>query len=338
VTVVQTDGNRIIAVQRMDLDLEKDPRARELAIADNRTADLNLEWDPDVLKDLAGDIDLSPFFTDKELKELGALAGDTPEAPEPKIELADELQKKWQTERDQIWSIPSKSAQGRAHRIMCGDSTTAADVGALMGDVCARMAFTDPPWNVAIGQDPRAESRMRPGLINDDLPEAEFQAFLRGFADRMIAVTEGDIYVVMASREWPTIDGILRAVGLHWSGTIAWVKDSLVMSRRTYHSRYEPIWYGWRKDKKSSFCGGRDQDDVWEIDRPKVSVEHPTMKPVALPARAISNSSERGDVVYEPFGGGGSTMAAAEQTGRFCYAMEIDPANEALPHETGRNR
>ena len=107
---------------------------------------MNLEWDPDVLKDLAGDIDLSPFFTDKELKEIGALAGDTPEAPEPKIELADELQKKWQTERDQIWSIPSKSSPSGAHRIMCGDSTTEADVGPLMGAVRARMAFTDPPW------------------------------------------------------------------------------------------------------------------------------------------------------------------------------------------------
>src|ERR1019366_8707476 len=90
VTVVQTDGKRIIAVQRTDLDLEAAPMARELAIADNRAGDLNLAWDPDVLKDLVGDIDLSPFFNDKELKELGALAGDTPEAPDAKIDQAEE--------------------------------------------------------------------------------------------------------------------------------------------------------------------------------------------------------------------------------------------------------
>ena len=108
-------------------------------------------------------------------------------------------------------------------------------------------------------------------------------------------------------------DGLLRSSGLHWSGTIIWAKDSFVLGRSNYHRRFEPIWYGWNQKAKSSYCAGRDQDDVWEIARPKVSEEHPTMKPVALPARAISNSSVIGDVIYEPFAGGGSTMIAAEQ-------------------------
>lgn len=329
VTVVQTDGKRIVAVQRMDLDLEADPMARELAIADNRSGDLNMAWDPDVLKDLAGEIDLSPFFTDKELKEIGALTGPTPEVPEPEIERAEELLKKWQTERDQIWSIPSKSVTGGAHRIMCGDSTTEADVGALMGAVRARMAFTDPPWNVAIGQDSNPRHRQREGLQNDSMSSENFCRFLGNFATQMSEVVDGDVYCVLGASEWPNLDRELRSVGYHWSATIIWVKDIFVLGRSKYHRRYEPIWYGWHKDGKSSFGEARDLDDVWEIDRPRVSEEHPTMKPVALPARAISNSSAVGDVVYEPFGGGGSTMAA-EQMGRICYGMELDPKYVAV--------
>ena len=106
---------------------------------------------------------------------------------------------------------------------------------------------------------------------------------------------------------------------------LIWVKDVFVMGRHAYHYRHEPILYGWKDGAAHSFYGGRDQDTVWEIPRPRRSETHPTMKPVELVARAIANSSRPGDLVYEPFAGSGTTIIAAEQTGRRCVALEIDP-------------
>jgi DNA modification methylase len=105
---------------------------------------------------------------------------------------------------------------------------------------------------------------------------------------------------------------------------LIWVKDVFVMGRHDYHYRHEPILYGWKEGAAHAFAGGRDQDTVWEIPRPRRSEEHPVMKPVELVARAIDNSSRPGDLVYEPFAGSGSTIIAAEQTGRRCLALEID--------------
>jgi DNA modification methylase len=96
------------------------------------------------------------------------------------------------------------------------------------------------------------------------------------------------------------------------------------MSRKDYHTRYEPIWYGWLGNAKA-LCHLRDrsQNDVWEIPRPKKSEEHPTMKPITLAARALNNSSRHGDIVLDPFGGSGTTLMAAEQTDRRCNMMEL---------------
>jgi DNA modification methylase len=135
----------------------------------------------------------------------------------------------------------------------------------------------------------------------------------------------GDVYCVLGASEWPRLDQTLRAQGFHWSATIIWVKDVFVLGRSKYHRRYEPLWYGWHEKGKSSFLDRRDVDDVWEIPRPKRSEEHPTMKPVLLPTRAILNSSLAGDIVVDPFGGSGSRLIAAEQTSRRAYVMELEP-------------
>ena len=118
---------------------------------------------------------------------------------------------------------------------------------------------------------------------------------------------------------------VLRAAGYHWSSAIIWAKDSLVLSRKDYHTQYEPIWYGWLDGKRLCPLKDRKQSDLWQIPRPKVSVEHPTMKPVALVAKALMNSSHTGDSVLDLFGGSGTTIIAAEQTDRVGYMMELDP-------------
>lgn len=211
------------------------------------------------------------------------------------------------------------------HRLMCGDSTKLDQVQRLLDGEQARMMFTDPPWNVGIGQDSNPRHRQRQGLQNDSLSPAEFQSFLDGFISVARSVVIGDIYCVLGASEWPRLDSSLRTAGFHWSATVIWVKDVFVLGRSKYHRRYEPIWYGWHKDQRSSFTKRRDLDDVWEVARPKRSEEHPTMKPVELAIRAIENSSQAGENVLDLFGGSGSTLIAAEQTSRKAFLMELDP-------------
>ena len=118
----------------------------------------------------------------------------------------------------------------------------------------------------------------------------------------------------------------LKEVGFHWSSTIIWAKDSLVLSRKDYHTQYEPIWYGWLSgDKRLCPLQDRQQSDLWQIPRPKKSEEHPTMKPIALGGKAVSNSSRLGDTVLDLFGGSGTTLIACEQSDRINCSMELDP-------------
>jgi len=130
----------------------------------------------------------------------------------------------------------------------------------------------------------------------------------------------------MSAQEWGNVMLAMRDCNYHWSSTIIWAKDSLVMSRKDYHTQYEPIWYGWL-DTGKRLCPLKDrqQSDLWEIPRPKRSDEHPTMKPVELVGRAIANSSRKGDTVLDLFGGSGTTLIAAEQTDRTAHLMELDP-------------
>jgi len=130
----------------------------------------------------------------------------------------------------------------------------------------------------------------------------------------------------MRSSEWGSVMQAMKEAGYHWSSTIIWAKDSLVMSRKDYHTRYEPLWYGWKAgEKRLCPLQDRQQCDLWEIDRPKKSPDHPTTKPIALAARAISNSSHKGDPVLDLFGGSGTTLLATDQTERDAFLMELDP-------------
>ena len=134
------------------------------------------------------------------------------------------------------------------------------------------------------------------------------------------------MYCVMSAAEWGNLMNVMAETGYHWSSTIIWAKDSHVMSRKDYHTQYEPIWYGWHESAKAlCHLEDRGQSDLWQINRPKRSVEHPTMKPVALVVKALLNSSQPSDIVLDLFGGSGTTLVAAEQTGRVCRMMELDP-------------
>ena len=320
VIVVQSDGTKLVAVQRTDLDL-KDAKTRQLAIADNRAGQVSLDWDVDVLKELALDgVDLAPFWS------------------------ADELEKMWpqvvelQTDEDDVPPVPEepKSKLGDLyvlgeHRLLCGDSTSVTDVERLMDRQKASLMITDPPWNVAYGTN-LANNAMnyKPRLILNDSMEAEdWSEFLTAFGScANIATLPGcPVYVVMGPSEWPSIDKSLRASGFHWSSTIIWAKDQLVMSRKDYHTQYEPIWYGWKEGAARIWVvQDRKQSDLWQCQRPKSSPLHPTTKPVELLERAVLNSSNVGVAVLDLFGGSGSTLIACEKTRRRCFMMELSPA------------
>ena len=174
------------------------------------------------------------------------------------------------------------------------------------------MAFTDPPYNVSLGDHGgKQPGGSRRKLKNDALSPEAWEEFCRGWAHNLLAAVDGALYVCMSTKEWPTVTRVLAEAGGHWSDTIIWAKDRFVLGRSDYQRAYEPIWYGWREGAKRQFLGGRDQSDIWQIPRPDESPLHPTMKPLELIERAIENSCRPGEVVLDLFAGSGSTIVLA---------------------------
>jgi DNA modification methylase len=219
------------------------------------------------------------------------------------------------------------------HRLLCGDSRDPEQVRQAFGDLGqADLLWTDPPYGVAYQtklstEEAVARHRRTDGLeISNDEP-ADIPALLAAAFANTPLKAGGAYYVASPSSAdvLPTFYETLAAASMPVRQQLIWVKDVFVMGRHDYHYRHEPILYGWKEGAAHVFAGGRSQDTVWEIPRPRRSEEHPTMKPVELVARALRNSSGPRDVVYEPFAGSGSTIIASQQTGRRCVAIEIDP-------------
>ena len=224
------------------------------------------------------------------------------------------------SQKGDIWLL------GR-HRLMCGDSTIPDDMKILTEGKRVEMTFTDPPWNVNYGATDHPSWKQRT-IKNDCMSEEDFKGFMsKSFACMAESlVVGGMVYVVMSAQEWGSLMPALADNGFHWSSTIIWNKDRLVLSRKDYHTRYEPIWYGWKDGAPRIHpLTDRQQCDVWDIPRPSKSEEHPTMKPVELVQRAIENSSKHGNFVLDQFGGSGTTLIACENSGRTCFIMELDP-------------
>ena len=281
---------------------------RALMIADNRIAE-NAGWDDEVLAaELAAlrdeNIDLELLgFDDDELDRLLATDEAEPldEAPAPP---------------DQPISRPGDLWICGEHRVLCGDATVLTDVETVLGGELADMCFTDPPYNVNYGN-PAGNKRWgkhRP-ILNDALG-AEFGDLLHEACVNILTVTKGAVYVCMACAELDTLQKVFRQAGGHWSTFVIWAKNTFTLGRSDYQRQYEPILYGWKDGVDHYWCGARDQGDVWFVDKPAKNDLHPTMKPIELVERAIRNSSKSRDIVLDPFGGSGSTLIAAERSGR----------------------
>jgi len=186
------------------------------------------------------------------------------------------------------------------------------------------MAFTDPPYNVDYGVNKHHPTHKIRSIENDKQSPQDWEVFVKALAGRLKEYVTGDLYVWHASGpEGMKLSLWLQEMGLHWSATVIWKKQQLVLTPANYQRMYEPCLYGWFK--KSSYNGKRTETEVWDINRPHRSEEHPTMKPIELCLKGIENSSRPGDIVLDLFLGSGSTMIAAEASGRWCRGIEIDP-------------
>lgn len=330
--VIDKDGvlvighGRLLAAKRLGLEKVPCVRADDLTeeqikalrLADNKTNES--EWDFSLLESELNELKLDFNMADFGFDEPGeALKMEDVQEDDPDL-----------TPPEKPVTIPGDIWQLGRHRLMCGDSTKTDDVLRLMDGAKARMVFTDPPWNVNYG----AEEEGNPmgykprTIMNDFMGTEDFKNFMGSAFHCMNEASEegAKTYVVMSAQEWGNMMLMLASNDYHWSSTIIWNKDQLVLSRKDYHTKYEPIWYGWKEGKARLHpLEDRKQCDVWDFDRPKVSIEHPTMKPVPLVAQAIHNSSDTDDVVLDLFGGSGTTLIAAEQLDRICYMMELDP-------------
>lgn len=301
-------------------------------LADNRLA-LDAGWDNDLLaiemeelKDFGFDLELTGF----DLSELEAF-NFMEEDETPKVEVEDD---DFDVDKalDEIEEPTSRRGQifklGN-HFLMCGDSTNEADVAALLNGEAAQMVFTDPPWNVNYGavKEGNAQGYKPRTIKNDSMSTEDFKGFMDSAFSNMnkALVPGGMVYVVMSAQEWGNVMQSLFEQDFHWSSTIIWNKDRLVLSRKDYHTKYEPLWYGWKNGAPRIHpLDDRKQSDVWDFERPHRSDDHPTMKPIPLVATAIQNSSKTGDKILDLFGGSGTTLLASEATERCCYMMELD--------------
>lgn len=250
----------------------------------------------------------------------------------------EQLQEKWRVQPNQLWVIPSKSASGASHRVMCGDATDwQSCVSVLFDGHSASMLWTDPPYGVKyVGKTQDALT------LESDNEEGLEQLLKQAFTHAMLAVAESSPFYIChppGPISWIFGD-VLRALNWRMHETLVWVKDSMVLGHSDYHLKHEPIYYGWLpgavgrpgrgSGADSKWYGNDAQVSVFEVPRPKRSDTHPTMKPTELIVKHILNSSAYGAVIYDPFWGSGSTACAAEQVGRVCYAVEIDPESVAV--------
>lgn len=314
--------------------------ATAFAIADNRTAEL-AEWDDAALHQQLAAIAIedeellaATGFSDKDLSELDCAVSPKITEDEPPPVPEDPV-----AQPGDLWTL------GR-HRILCGDSTKPADVARLLEGAKIDLLLTDPPYNV------NYEGGTGLKIKNDSMPDAQFRAFLKdALKPAFNAMKPGAaFYIWHADAGLPGV--AFRAAVVECGETIrqclVWVKNSLVLGRQDYQWQHEPCLYGakkpepveltdtvqrehetalygWTEGAAHTWNNDRKQTTVLYFDRPAKSEEHPTMKPIALFAYLMQNSTNREARVYDPFMGSGTTLMAAEQLGRTAYGMELDP-------------
>lgn len=320
------------------------------------------EWNTNLLTDLLKELDGDGMasLTGFDLNELDDLfASSTYEVKEDNFDTEIEVEQIQTpfTKQGDLWKI-------KGHKLLCGDSTKLEDAERLFEDKNADLIVTDPPYNIDYGNSDHDRSNARGKeieartILNDDMDDENFYKFLLDFYKTAYCIAKGGcpIYVFHSTKESVNFKTALKNAGFKDSQTLIWAKDRFTLGRSDYQWQFEPILYGWKvaaghphyfihdRTQSSLFNDVKDltklkkeellkmlQDiientptDVIRDNKPLRNKEHPTMKPITLIAKLIQNSSRERDIVFDAFGGSGSTLMACEQLNRISYNIELD--------------
>lgn len=342
---------RVMAAKKLDMEEVPcvfvegltDAQRKAYILADNRLGEL-AEWDMDLVKleleelELANfDIDLTGFDINEFLKPGEVVEVDVPDLPdEPKAKAGD------------IYELGGK------HRLICGDATLLSDVMKLTQGLDVDLVVTDPPYNMAYEGCGNTRDRKSKRIMNDKMSAEDFRRFLTDVYTNYYTVMKdgASIYVFYKELGEGIFITTMREGGLTYKQELIWVKNQLVLGGSKYQSMYEPclmgckgksikIWNGKRKQRsviehidlmsedelRNALLSilHEEETDIIRENKPLKNDVHPTMKPIKLLARLIQNSSNKGDIVLDLFGGSGSTLMACEQLDRICYTSELDP-------------
>lgn len=287
---------------------------RAYIIADNKLS-LNAGWDNELLAVELSELEGADFNLDLlgfDEAELSSIFDADKDVSDDDFDVEKELEEPCFSKTGDIWTL------GR-HRVICGDATKLETYKTLLENTKVNLVVTDPPYNV--------NYEGSAGKIkNDNMEDDKFYQFLfNSFVNMEQAMADdASIYVFHADTEGLNFRKAFQDAGFYLSGCCIWKKPSLVLGRSPYQWQHEPCLYGWKKKGKHKWYAGRKETSVWEFEKPKKNADHPTMKPIALLAYPIKNSSMTNSLVLDPFAGSGSTLIACEQTGRICYAIELD--------------
>jgi DNA modification methylase len=331
-------------------------QAKAYRLADNQTATLS-QWDQDLLpleltalQEMGYDLELTGFSADELLRliDSGTEGGQTDpdDIPEPPDEAT--------TKPGDLWILGK-------HRLLCADSSEAGDVDRLLDGAAVHLVNTDPPYNVKV--EPRSNNAIAAGLssfqgtthhqgldvarhpekakptqrklrakdrplANDFVSDDEFDRLLRAWFGNLarVLLPGHGFYIWGGYANCGNYPPVLKEMGLYFSQAIIWDKQHPVLTRKDYMGAHEWCFYGWREGAGHHFYGPNNATDLWAIKKVNPqSMIHLTEKPVELASRAMEYSSKPGENVLDLFGGSGSTLIAAEQTGRKAFLMELDP-------------
>ena len=290
------------------LDHLSEEQRKAYTLAHNKSAES--EWDFEILSDELKsivDIDMMDFGFDLSLEdeEYEVIEDEVPEIPvEPKAKYGD------------IYQLGN-------HRLMCGDATVLEDVRTLMNDNKADLLLTDPPYNV----DYEGKTKDSLKIKNDNMGDNQFKQFLTdSFSNANEVMKEGaSFYIWHADSEGYNFRSACKDVSWKVRQCLIWNKNAMVMGRQDYQWKHEPCLYGWKDGASHNWYSDRKQTTVLEFNKPSKSELHPTMKPLDLFAYQMKNSTAKGDIVLDLFGGSGTTLMVSEQLDRNAYIMELDP-------------
>lgn len=331
ILIIKTDGKKLVAVQRTDLDIDE-ANGREMAYADNRIGQIDLEWDAEqIAADIKDGVNLDQFWSQEELDELlSGIEGFGDEAQDGECDpdTTPEVEEAVISRTGDLWLLGN-------HRVLCGDSAKKKDIENVLLKYDYDLLVTDPPYGVSYADKNNflnktdKRNRIQEKIENDHKTPEEMKEFWTkiftavrkkaraGAAYYVTGPQGGDLLFLLLLLSLQESEFILKHM-------LIWAKNNHVLGRCDYNYKHEPIFYGW-VEGGHKFYGSSGEVSLWEIPKPLKFDLHPTMKPVELFARAIKNSTKKNEIVFDPFLGSGTTVIASEQLDRLCYGIEIEP-------------